>query len=162
MPRLELDEETLTRPSEPEIHLTDLWRVVVQHRGLVIGSVVLCLAAAWVAAFLTRPMFRASTLLALEQERDNPLDIAASVARQRGPDAISVETESRLMKSRDVLERVVRKLGLAESAPRPETTNTSGTPAATPPASDTDPVAEAALGLQNSVDIRPVRGTELI
>ncbi len=162
MPSLELEEETLNRPSEPEVHLADLWRVVVQHRGLVIGSVVLCLATAWVVAFLTRPMFRASTLLALEQERDNPLDIAASVARQRGPDAISVETESRLMKSRDVLERVVRKLSLAESAPKQETTSANGTPAATAPASDIDPVAEAALGLQESVDIRPVRGTELI
>jgi succinoglycan biosynthesis transport protein ExoP len=162
MSRLELEEETPTRLSEPELHLADLWRVLVQHRWLVVGSVILCLATAWVAAFLTRPLFRATTLLALEQERDSPLDIAASVTRRGGSDAISVETESRLMKSRDVLERVVRKLDLAGPGPKQGTTNASVTPAAAPPSPDTDPVAGAAMGLQRSIDIRPVRGTNLI
>ncbi len=167
MPRLELDEETLTGPSEPELHLADLWRVLVQHRGLVIASILLCLAVAGVAAYLTTPLFRASTLLTLEQERDNPMDIAASVTRQGGPDAISLETESRLMKSRDVLERVVIKLGLVEQAPQQGSTTAgaataAATPAAASPPPDDDAIATAAKGLQKSIDVDPVRGTNLI
>ena len=162
MSKLELVEETSTRPSEPEFRLADLWRILVQHRWLVVGSLVVCLATAWVAAYLTRPMFRATTLITLEQEREDPLDIAASVARQRGPDIVSIETESRLLKSRDVLERIVRKLGLAEPSPPGGAESAAATPAAVRPPSEIDPVTRAALGLQKSIEIRPVRGTSLL
>jgi hypothetical protein len=114
------------------------------------------------AAYLMRPMFRATTLITLEQEREDPLDIAASVARQRGPDVVSIETESRLLKSRDVLERIVRKLGLAEPSPPEGAESAAATPASVRPPSEIDPVTRAALGLQKSIEIGPVRGTSLL
>jgi succinoglycan biosynthesis transport protein ExoP len=66
MSKLELVEETSTRSSESEFHLADLWRILVQHRWLVVGSLVVSLATAGIATYLTRPMFRATTLITLE------------------------------------------------------------------------------------------------
>jgi succinoglycan biosynthesis transport protein ExoP len=162
MSKLELMEETPTHGSGPEFHPADLWRILVQHRWLVVGSLVVSLATAWVAAFLTRPMFRATTLIALEQERNSPLDIAASAMRERGSDFVSIETESRLLKSRDVLERVVRKLGLAEPGTPGGTGDSTATATSVPPPSEIDPVTKAAMGLQGSIEIRPVKGTDLL
>lgn len=160
MSKLELAEETSTHGSGPEFHPEDLWRTLVQHRWLVVASLVVSIATAWVAAYLTVPTFRATTLIALEQERNNPLDIAVGEARDRGSDFVSIETESRLLKSREVLERVVRKLGLA----KPGTPDGTGTSAATsaPPPSEIDPVTKAAMGLKGSIEIRPIRGTDLL
>ena len=150
MSKLELVEEPPTRGSEPEFHPADLWRILVQHRWLVVGSLVVSLATALVAAYLTRPMFRATTLIALEQERNSPLDIAAGAPRERGSDFVSIETESRFLKSRDVLERVVRKLGLAEPGTPDGTGNSAATATSVSPPSGIDPVTKAAMGLKGA------------
>ncbi len=162
MSRLELMEETPTHGSESEFHLEDFWRILVQHRWLVGASLFVCLAAAWVAAYLTTPVFRATTLIALEQERNDPLDIAASVARGQGQDYVSVETESRFLRSRDVLERVVRKLELAEPGPPEGTVSAAATAASVSPPSGIEPVTKAALRLQKSIEIKPIKGTSLL
>ncbi len=161
MSKLELLEESPSTPSGAEFHLTDVLRTISQHRWLVLGALVAALAAAVAFGLLTTPQFKATTLITLEREREDALNIASPDARERGADAVSVETEARLLKSRDVLERVVRKLRLAQPASTEEGEPSAVSPSTSQPPA-IDPVTRAAMRLQRRIDVQPVRATSLL
>ncbi len=162
MSKLELLEESPSPPSGSELHLADVLRTIGQHRWLVLGSLFVSLGMAVAAGLLTTPLFKATTLITLEREREDPLSIAAPVTRERGPDIVSVETEARLLKSRDVLERVVRKLRLTEPAGAETAETLAAPPASTSPPSAIDPATRAAIRLQRSIEVQAVRATTLL
>jgi succinoglycan biosynthesis transport protein ExoP len=163
MTNLETVEETPPLSSGFDFEFADVRRIVTRHRWLVVGCVLVSLAAAFLVSYFTKPLFRATALITLERERENPLDLAASVAHERGQE-VSVETVARLLTSREVLERAVRKLRLAEPARTRE-------PAAGRSAvgvegdrkgAELDPVTRLAVGLAPTIDVRPIRNTSLL
>ena len=162
MSKLELEEESPSPSSGSELHVADVLRTIGQHRWLVLGALIASLATAVAAGLLTTPLFKATTLITLERERADPLNIAAPATRERGADVVSVETEARLLKSRDVLERVVRKLRLVESAGAGTAETPAAPPPSSPPPSAIDPVTRVAMGLQRSIEVLPVRATSLL
>jgi succinoglycan biosynthesis transport protein ExoP len=126
--------------------LAEYWAVVVKRRRLIILCVVACMAIAGGLSLAARPAYRAAAMLELNGGGASPLETNAMGQRAAAYDAEFLPTQMRLMQSREVAERVVRRLGLAGgSAP-----------------ADPDAVVRAALSLQSSVDAQPIRGTNLV
>jgi capsular exopolysaccharide synthesis family protein len=148
----ETSEPAPATPAGFELGFDDLRRVVVRHPGVVIASVVLCLAAAFAVSYFTKPLYRATALITLERERENPLDLNPA-PRERSPD-VSVETVARLLTSREVLERAVRQLKLV---PEPAPAEPGAPPAAVP-----DAASRLAVAIAPTIDVRPVRNTSLL
>ncbi len=94
-----------------EIHLADYWAVVVKRRRLV----AICLSAALVAGVLvtvlTRPRYTATTVLDVERQASRPVPFSASQG-DSGPSSEFLPSQIRLMRSREIAERVVRRLNL--------------------------------------------------
>jgi uncharacterized protein involved in exopolysaccharide biosynthesis len=98
-------------------------------------------------------------ILEVEKESGGPLDIASATHIYETYDPEFLPTQIRRIKSREVAERVVKRLGLAQSAQlgTPEgVTRSQRAPAAR------DATVRVALGIQGSMQVVPVRGTKLV
>ena len=144
-------------PEEPrgEIHLREHLSMLLRRKTLVAFCVVLGVAVAVAAAFLTTPQYRATVVMHVERETPNPMDVGAGSERSTAYDPDFVATQTRLMKSREVAERAVERLKLAQ---RPA--EVPGAAASAAPVRD--PVTRAAIAIQLGTDINPVRGTSLV
>jgi capsular exopolysaccharide synthesis family protein len=159
MTSLDFAEETPPPPGGFRFDAVEARRVVARHRGLIAACVLVSLAAAAAVSYLTKPLYRATALMTLERERESPFDLVASVNRERGQE-ISVETVARLLTSREVVERAVRQLRLAEAAPGAAPVPATG--AAAPKDAELDPVTRLAVALAPTIDVRPLRNTSLL
>ncbi len=119
-----------------------------RHRWLIVACVLAALLAAGVITWFSTPMYRARTLLNLDPQGASSFEVAGAPARAPAPDPEIFATEAQLMRNREVVERVVTKLKLA------------GAPEAT--AASPDAVTSEALRIQRSIEVTPVRGTNLI
>src|SRR5512143_167185 len=119
-----------------------------RHRWLIVASVLAALLAAGVITWFSTPMYRARTLLNLDPQGASSFEVAGAPARAPAPDPEIFATEAQLMRNREVVERVVTKLKLA------------GAPGAT--AASPDAVTSEALRIQRSIEVTPIRGTNLI
>ena len=115
---------------------------------LIAGCVLAALLAAGAVSWLSTPMYRGTTLLNLDSEGSTSLEFAGTAGRNAVPDPDALATETQLMRNREVAERVVAKLKLA-----------GGSEAAKP---SSDAATRAALHVQRSIEVKPVRGTNLI
>jgi len=141
------DEPVRLDDKDSEVHLAHYWAIVVKHSKLV----TICLAAgllmALVASLLSTPTYRASTVLNVEKDRSALFEIGATQQVIAGPDAEFLPTQTRLMKSREVAERVTKRLQKSAG---------------------TDPTHRESLsklnsgGVQTNVEAVPVRGTSLV
>jgi polysaccharide biosynthesis transport protein len=122
---------------------------VIRRQFRLIGACILAaLLAAGVISWLSTPMYRGTTLLNLDSEAGSSFDVAGTPGRNATPDAETFATETQLMRNRQVAERVVAKLKLAGGSEAAD----PGSVAAT----------KAALQIQHSIEVLPVRGTNLI
>jgi succinoglycan biosynthesis transport protein ExoP len=119
-----------------------------RRRWLIAACVLAALLAAGVVTWLSTPMYRATTLLNLDPQGASSFEVAGAPARAAAPDSEIFATEAQLMRNREVAERVVTKLKLAGA---PEATTASP-----------DAVTSEALRIQRSIEVKPVRGTNLI
>jgi capsular exopolysaccharide synthesis family protein len=117
----------------------------------VLGSV----AVAAALAFREEPTYRAVALINLEKEQANPLDLGFGTQRDAGVDALFLETETRLIRNREVLERAARRLraaGSTEESPVPESTD----------AGEKSRIADTARRMRNMLEVRQIQGTTLV
>ncbi|MGA7991387.1 MAG: polysaccharide biosynthesis tyrosine autokinase [Thermoanaerobaculia bacterium] len=115
---------------------------------LIAACVLAALLIAGIISFVSTPMYRGTTLLNLDPEASSSFEVGGTSGRSSVPDAELFATETQLMRNRQVAERVVEKLKLA-----------GGSQAANPiPGA----VTKAALRIQHSIEVKPVRGTNLI
>ena len=165
-PSFEQSENLVGRPepatnSGQEIHLAEYWDVVVKRRRLIGLCVALALIVGAVISVLSRPTYRATTTLDIETDKASPVDVASGPASYVGYDPEFLPTQSRLLKSREVAERVVERLNLAES---PEfnaaTKGFSSKP--DPTGAGKGLIAKTALKIQKIVEVVPIRGTNLV
>jgi capsular exopolysaccharide synthesis family protein len=154
----------------PETHLSDYWEVVWKRRVLVLVCVVVATAIAVLNAFLATPLYRSTVSINVERDRGSPVDLGNQ--NQVYPDWWNPEflpTQVRLMKSRAMAERVVKRLNLAEhpdfsvaqtQVPR---STVKGAPVK-PSESEPDPQAMARLSstVLGGIEVNPVRGTSLV
>src|SRR5215472_454727 len=104
------DEPGSTEAPHPEVHLADYWDIVVKRRRLILLSLGLALAAAVAFTFLSRPVYKATAVLDVVRQRSNPVSFGASQDSSTDPEFLPSQLQ--LMQSREVGERVVKKLNL--------------------------------------------------
>ena len=137
---------------EREFRLSDYTRVVLRRRWLVICCVLAGLAVAAFLAFREAATYRAVVLINLEKEQSNLLDLGTGGQREGGVDAMFLETESRLIRNREVLESAVRRLDAAQA---PEQA-----PSADP--KEKDRIAARAQRLRSTLQVHQIQGTSLV
>jgi len=149
-------------------------RIAIKYRWLVLGIIAAFLALATVFTWLTTPIFQASTTLQIDREQMNVVKVDSLQPGDRQlSDVEFYQTQYELLGSRSLAERVVANLGLAENdrfnlVPATPVSlvlkllhiggNDGGDEAKTPAAR----ARRAADKLQQSVGVKPVRGSKLV
>jgi uncharacterized protein involved in exopolysaccharide biosynthesis len=151
--------------TEPELSLQlptprELVRPVFRYRGAVAGTFLLVLAIT-IAYVARQPrVYVAEMKILVKRERVDPIvtsDLRASAPLPADISEAELYSEVELLKSRDLLERVVLETGLHRTDNR--TAGPTPVQSSFPPAAA---VAEAVSGLRASLDVEPVRRTSLI
>jgi succinoglycan biosynthesis transport protein ExoP len=138
-----------------EVHLAEYWSVVLKRRRLVAVIVALVLAVTAVMTLLTRSTYKATTVVNVEKEKGSAVNLEQQT--YQGYDPEFLPTQTRLMKSREVAERVAQRLNL--------TANPEFVPAKSGAVQDksaVSPVIKAAMRVQQATEVVPIRGTNLV
>ncbi|MHB0971445.1 MAG: GumC family protein [Thermoanaerobaculia bacterium] len=146
-----------------ETHLSEYWAIIVKHRRLIAIAVIASLAVAAALSLFTPSTYRATAVLNVERDQMQAFDLQSGAAQGRYYDPEFLPTQSRLMRSREVAERVVERLKLLQN---PEFTTqqsgmTRGADAASKAASERR-LLGAARAVQGGVSVTPIRGTNLV
>jgi succinoglycan biosynthesis transport protein ExoP len=155
--------ESLAGGPQPEVHFAEYWAVVVKRRRLIGICVALALVIGAAVSILSRPTYRATTVLDIEKDKASPVDISSS-PQAASYDPEFLPTQTRLMRSREVAERAVRRLNLAENADfnPPKKGIFSFASGGDGEAAPKDAIARTASNVQAGIDIVSVRGTNLV
>lgn len=150
--------------SGAEVHLAEYWSVIVKRRRMIGLCVALAVLVGAVVSLLSRPTYRATAVLDVEKEKVSPVDLGASASPFASYDPEFLPTQTRLIRSREVAERVVQRLNLVTNEeinpPRKGFLGLFGKSAELQ--SSKDSVTKAAALLQPNIEVGPVRGTNLV
>jgi len=152
----------LAEAPQTEVHLSEYWAILVKRRRLILQCVGVALVIALVAAALSKSEYEASAVLNVEREKGTLLDVS-TIEQAGGYDPEYLPTQMRLMKSREVAERVAQKLNLAAD---PVFSPRKGGVVARAGAEGEDSarasLSRAAARVQRSIAATPIRGTNLV
>jgi len=126
--------------AEEELDLRYLWQVVRRRKQIIAAVALVTTAAAVIAVFARKPVYRADALVLIEKVGQNTLDIEGVKVESNQEDYY--QTQYEIIKSRSLAEKVVADLGLAHS---PEFAG-----------------KEPAVRLQKAIRVTPVRRTRLV
>jgi polysaccharide biosynthesis transport protein len=151
-------------PESPkaEVHLADYLDVVLRRRKLVLVCLGAAIIGGIVTTSLTRPVYKATAVLDVNRQRSSPVGFGAS--QDAGSDLEFLPSQLQLMQSREVAERVVKKLNLLADPDfnpkhferyRPDAKGKARIP------SEEDYI-DAALDVQGGIDAQIVRPTTLV
>jgi capsular exopolysaccharide synthesis family protein len=156
------DEPAAPEPAKAEAHFSDYLDIVLKRRKLIIVCMVAAMLGGVLLTILTKPMYKAIAVLDVTKRNSNPLGFGNT--QDSGADPEFLPSQIQLMQSREVSERVARKLNLLADADlnpkhfrryRPDAKGNVRKP------SDED-IIDAAIDLQGSVDAQIVRPTTLV
>jgi len=166
----ELLEESF--PEEPSIQerIREYAGVLWKHRRLILLCLAVTLTIATLYSVLSEPSYMATTILSVDRDLGTPLDANWRPQLYGASDPDFLPTQARLISSREIAERVVRKLGLLSNpdlnphksgffrpgdskAPQP-------TPAPVAPAQGE--IIGMAGWVQGNIDVDQVKGTNLL
>jgi polysaccharide biosynthesis transport protein len=149
-------EVTAPESSAPDLNLREYVALVRRHWRILVVSLALGLGGFLTYWALATRLYRATVVLNVVPEQAGISDIKASDDGRLQVDPEFLQTQMRLLRSREISERVVRNLRLANS-PR------GGNLAKGAEAKDLpDATTRAALGVQRTLEVRPVRDTTLV
>jgi len=101
--------------AQNEIDLLAYWQLLAKRRWLILGVLATAVAIALIQTLLTTPVFRATTVIEIEKDNIQVIDVRgmsqASVDYSPGEN----QTQFGLLNSRSLAERVAEDLGLADS-----------------------------------------------
>ncbi len=157
-----------TAPSAEEqprdFQISEYWNVIVKRWKLIAILGIVSTSWALLNSVLTRPSYRATVIMDIENDRASPLDVGSVPQMYYMFDPVFLPTQIRLMRSREVLERVVKRLRLADD--RSLNGKTSGFLKMGQKAPDgrstDDAITRAAIAIQGGIDVEPVKDTNLI
>ncbi|MDQ6891334.1 MAG: polysaccharide biosynthesis tyrosine autokinase [Acidobacteriota bacterium] len=153
--------EFAPEPAPADLHLSEYWAIIKKRRRLVALCVGVALVIGVLMSVTTKPKYRGTVVLDIEKDKPSLLD--AGTGDRFVMDSGYLATQIQLMKSREMGERVVRKLKLLEN--RELNPTRSGLIAGTrdKPASSAQ-VATTALAqmISNGVVVTPVRDTNIL
>ncbi len=153
-------------PVPEENLVAQYWGVIRKRWRLIALVVAVCLVGAAVQSFLATPVYRATALLNLERDKGSPLDLESGKIYYYdlyNPDFLP--TQTRLIKSREIAERVVQRLGLAGNTKQVSgalSGDTGDKTATQTGKASSDAVLRAAQAIQGGIQVNPVRGTTLV
>ncbi len=157
------EESPETAAPRGEIHLADYWAIVVKRRRLIVICLAAALVAGVLATVLTPPQYTAKTVLDVERQASSPVSFAPSQA-DGGSSSEFLPSQIQLMQSREIAERVVRRLNLLADPQfnpkdyvrfRPDAKGNLPQPAKAE-------VIDAALEVKDWVEVTIMRGTSLV
>src|SRR5262245_10102713 len=156
------DEGVETAAPQKEIHLADYWAVIVKRRRLI----VICLAAALMGGILTTvlksPRYKSKTVLDVERDSSRPVPYASQ--NDSGTQSEFLPSQIQLMQSREIGERVVRRLNLLADPdfnPKHYQKYRPDAKGKAPVVKEAD-IVDAAQGVQGALDVTIVRNTSLV
>lgn len=156
------DEPGAAEAPRREVHLADYWDILLKRRKLIAICVGLGVLGGILATLLTRPVYKATAVLDVVKQQSNPLGFGAN--QGMGTDPEFLPSQIQLMQSREIGERVVRKLNLlADPDFNPKHAHKyqpdkKGNVKA-PPEED---IVDAAVEVQGNIDALIVRPTTLV
>ena len=99
---------------EEEIDLLDYWRTLIKHKWGIIGLGFVAGLLATLVAYNMTPVYRSTATIMIQNEKPKLLSIEDIYnGQQTGEDFFNTQVE--VLKSRDLAERVVKKLDLANN-----------------------------------------------
>ena len=176
-------------PATPEPHLFDRLSVLYKYRWAAIGVFLAVVGWVMVDSYTRLPIYQARARVLIE---DANTDIATPTEITRSVNLVDPEiymqTQLRIIKGRDLSQRVAKKLDLEKVAefngqgPKPTqlaqviatvkfyamwpyrliTSASSSAPPVLPPALDGQPTGDLAAQLMNRINVAPVRGSQLV
>ncbi len=157
------DESVAAAEPSKEVHLSEYWALLVKRRKLIAACVVVALAYSMISALLKKPEFEATVVLNVERDRGSLLDVN-SLDQVSGYDPEYLPTQMRLIKSREIADRVVQKLDLAADPvfnPRKATVGQKPS-AEVGTESLRGAINRSVARVQRSLSTAPIRGTNLV
>jgi succinoglycan biosynthesis transport protein ExoP len=144
-----------------EVHLSEYFAILLKRRRLILQCVGVAVVVALVVAVLSTSEYEAAAVLNVEREKGSLLDVAA-IEQAGGFDPEYLPTQMRLMRSREISERVAQKLNLA--ADPVFTPRKGGVVGKADSDSDSAHAAlsRAAARVKASITASPIRGTNLV
>lgn len=97
------------------VDVKDLVAILRRRRGVILGTVLVVTAIAVVVGLQITPKYTAKALVMIDPRQAKVVDVQA-VLQGLGTDAPTVETQVKVLKSRDHVERVMDSLGLFADA----------------------------------------------
>jgi polysaccharide biosynthesis transport protein len=140
-------------PASTTIDFAGYWRRLRRHGRLLVACIAAAVAIGFADWALSRRLYRATVVVHVEPERRISTGIESIDENRESSDVEFLPTQMRLMKSREIVERVVRTLNTASPS------TGSSTKAQT---RDARVVTSAALGIQSRIDVSQIRGTSII
>lgn len=151
---------------EPErgFNILEYWRILYKHKWVILGVLVLALAAGFTKTLLTRPIYTATATVKIDREAANI--IGFNDLRQMDSAARDIEffqTQYGLLKSRSLAERVSQSLGLANDDSFFEQMGVKGAKRSGTTPVNTAGRARASVGmLEGGLGVYPVRDSRLV
>lgn len=139
-----------TTGSHNDLNLASLWRIVNEWRWLILGSVALALAGAVIVTLLTKPAYRAATVLEINPPAIEILENAKAQPAVQN-DIQFLTTQYGLLQSRSLAERVAQDLNLASNEDLVGQDGNRGT---------RQKIATSIL--TQNFEVKPVKGSRLI
>ena len=141
---ISVDEPGFSEEVAQPLSLTDSWTVLLKHRHVVIACIIGSLLAALLFSVISRRSYRAVVVLNVEKDTPSLVEVG-SPQIYSAPNPEFLPTQTRLMQSREVADRVVKNLK------------------SNPAGADADAVAALnTREVQENTSAEPVRGTTLI
>jgi polysaccharide biosynthesis transport protein len=135
---------------------TRYWSALTRRWRLIALCVGIALAGAVLYSILARPLYRSTVLVDVEPDRATPLDVSLSLQQYSNPGPEFLATQTNLMQTRQIAERVVKRLNLVA---RPEfqmpTRGLLGRRLRAPTAEQA--LEHAVSQVKASIDAKPVR-----
>lgn len=97
-----------------DINVSDLFRKLWGKKGLIIATVVICMAATVTILFQVTPRYFSESLIMIEPRGNKIVDVEAVAAGLSG-DSESIQSEIQVIMSRDLAQKVILDLKLDES-----------------------------------------------
>ncbi|MGH9366409.1 MAG: GumC family protein [Thermoanaerobaculia bacterium] len=156
-------------PDEPSVaeRLREYAAVLWKHRRLILVCLGTALIAAALYSVLSEPSYLASTVLSVDRDAATPLDANWRPQLYATVDPDFLPTQAKLLASREIAERVVRRLNLLEHLDlNPKKSGLfrkkdQGSEKKTVPAAQGEVLAMAGW-VRGSVEVEQVKGTNLL
>ena len=101
-----------TEAEDDSIKLKDIWALVFKHKLLLLTTTTACLLIALVTGLITTPVYEAGVLMQIDSGTARIVQFNKDVDPYQENDALMLQTQLELMRSRSLAERVIDDLGL--------------------------------------------------